>query len=88
MHLRAADGTQTTCLAVSQVLILRVYLSHAVMLRSHDHMNHRQQLGLINHSFTGGEGGTECAKRNQERVGERQRHEFLHPFFNVCLFVF
>lgn len=71
MHLHAADGARATCLAVSQVLILRVYLSHAVMLRSHDHMNHQLQLRLINHSFTGREGGTECAKRNQES-GERE----------------
>lgn len=58
MHLHAADGMRATRLAVSQVLILRVYLSHAVMLRSHDHRNHQQQLRLINHSFTGREGGT------------------------------
>lgn len=52
-------------------LILRVYLSRAVMLRSHDRMNHQQQLRLINHSFTAREGGTECAKGNQES-GERE----------------
>lgn len=87
MHLHAADGMRAMRLTVSQVLILRVYLSHTVMLRSHDHMNHQQQLRLINHSFTGREGGTECAKRNQESSErERQRHEFLHPYSILFFF--
>lgn len=67
------DASDASFLFAKQGLIFRVYLSRAVMLRSHDHMNHCQQLRLINHSFTGREGGTEWAERKREsdkREGE------------------
>lgn len=62
LSLCRCDASICVFLFAKQGLIFRVYLSHAVMLRSHDHMNHCQQLRLINHSFTGREGGTESGK--------------------------
>lgn len=65
MRTRSADAMQAQgehFAFAMQGLISRAYLSHAVRLRSHDHMNHCQQLRLINHSFAGREGGTEWGK--------------------------
>lgn len=64
-----------------QVLILRVYLSRAVMMWSRDHTNHPQQLRLINHSFTGREGGTEHVERNQDNDKRERAPQINSPIF-------